>query len=130
MSGKVVHFEVPFDDGDRARSFYGDVFGWQLMPMPEMDYTIVMTGPTDEESGPSEAGFINGGMFARSDEFPGKGPNIVIDVPSVDDALKKVEQAGGAIAGEKMAVGDMGFAGYFTDTEGNLIGLWENAPQG
>lgn len=34
MSGKVVHFEKPFDDGDRARSFYGDVFGWQLMEMP------------------------------------------------------------------------------------------------
>jgi predicted enzyme related to lactoylglutathione lyase len=29
-----------------------------------------------------------------------------------------------------MAVGDMGFAAYFTDTEGNLMGLWENAPGG
>ncbi len=27
----------------------------------------------------------------------------------------------------KMQVGDMGFTGYFTDTEGNLIGVWENA---
>ena len=31
MSGKVVHFEIPFDDGDRARNFYREVFGWQLM---------------------------------------------------------------------------------------------------
>ena len=31
MSGRVVHFEVPFDDGDRARSFYKEAFGWQLM---------------------------------------------------------------------------------------------------
>ncbi len=125
MSGKVVHFEIPFDDGDRARSFYGDVFGWQLMPMPEMNYTMVMTGPTDQETGPSEAGFINGGMFQRSDDFPGKGPTVVIDVPSIDDALQKVSAAGGTVLGEKTAVGEMGFSAYFTDPEGNLVGLWE-----
>ena len=36
MSGRVVHFEVPFDDGDRARSVYKEAFGWQLQTMPEM----------------------------------------------------------------------------------------------
>ena len=95
MSGKVMHFEIPFDDGDRASGFYRDVFGWQLVPMPEMDYTIVMTGPSDPETGPTEPGFINGGMFKRGDEVPSKGPNVVIDVASVDDALGAVESAGG-----------------------------------
>jgi predicted enzyme related to lactoylglutathione lyase len=38
-----------------------------------------------------------------------------------------VEAAGGKAVTERMPVGDMGFAGYFTDTEGNLIGLWETA---
>jgi predicted enzyme related to lactoylglutathione lyase len=127
MSGKVVHFEIPFDDGDRARKFYADSFGWQMMPMPEMGYTIVITGPSDPETGPKEPGFINGGMFERSEQFPGKAPNLVIDVDSVDDALAKVAQAGGTVVAPKMAVGDMGFTGYFTDTEGNLIGLWETA---
>lgn len=41
--------------------------------------------------------------------------------------VRNVEAAGGKTAGEKMPVGDMGFAAYFTDTEGNLIGLWETA---
>ncbi len=127
MSGKVVHFEIPFDDGERAQAFYRQTFGWEVMSVPDMDYTMVMTGPTDPEKGPSEAGFINGGMFGRSDAFPAKGPTVVIDVPSIDDALRGIEAAGGKIASEKMQVGDMGFAGYFTDTEGNLIGLWENA---
>ena len=127
MSGKVVHFEIPFDDGDRARKFYGETFGWQLMPVPEMSYTMVTTGPSDPEQGPTEPGFINGGMFERSGEFAGKGPNIVIDVPSIDEALRKVEAAGGKTANERTPVGEMGFAGYFTDTEGNLIGLWEGA---
>ena len=127
MTGKVVHFESPFDDGDRARSFYGDVFGWQLMEMPEMDYTMVMTGPSDPETGPTEAGFINGGMFGRSDDFPGKGPTVVIDVPSIDDALQRVSGGGGTVLSERTPVGEMGFSAYFTDPEGNLVGLWETA---
>ncbi len=127
MSGKVVHFEIPFDDPDRAGNFYQTAFGWQVMSMPEMDYTMVMTGPSDPETGPAEPGFINGGMFQRSPEFPGKAPNLVIDVPSVEQALRDVEAAGGKTVTEKMAVGDMGFTGYFTDTEGNLLGLWESA---
>jgi predicted enzyme related to lactoylglutathione lyase len=28
---------------------------------------------------------------------------------------------------ERTQVGEMGFTAYFTDTEGNLVGLWENA---
>ena len=127
MTGKVVHFEIPYDDGDRARAFYGDTFGWDLVPVPDLGYTLVTTGPTDPETGATEPGFINGGMFERTAEFPGKAPNIVIDVPSIDEALRKVEAAGGKTASEKTPVGDMGFAGYFTDTEGNLIGLWETA---
>lgn len=127
MSGKVVHFEIPFDDGDRARSFYREVFGWQVMPVPDLDYTMVMTGPSDPQEGPTEPGFINGGMFQRSSAFPGTAPNLVIDVTNVQDALRAVEAAGGKIVADKTPVGTMGFTGYFTDTEGNLIGLWESA---
>jgi predicted enzyme related to lactoylglutathione lyase len=92
-----------------------------------MGYTMVMTGPSDPEKGPTEPGLINGGMFERSEEFPGKAPNIVIDVPSIDEALRRIEAAGGRTVTEKMPVGGMGFASYFTDTEGNLMGLWETA---
>src|SRR5688572_32994621 len=115
MSGKVVHFEIPFDDGDRARAFYREAFGWQVMALPDMDYTMVTTGPSDPEKGPTEPGFINGGMFQRSEQFEGKAPNIVIDVPSIDEALRGVAAAGGKTVTEKMPVGDMGFAGYFAE---------------
>ena len=30
----VCHFEVPFDDIDRASKFYNEVFGWQIMAAP------------------------------------------------------------------------------------------------
>jgi uncharacterized protein len=125
MSGRVVHFEVPFDDGDRARNFYKDVFGWQLQEMPEMNYTLVTSGPSGD-SGPTEAGFINGGMMARAGG-PASAPVIVVDVDSIDATLEKIGGLGGSAVAAKMPVGDMGFAAYFTDPEGNVVGLWETA---
>jgi predicted enzyme related to lactoylglutathione lyase len=123
MSGKVVHFEIPFDDGDRARGFYKEVFDWQLVTMPEMGgYTLVTSGPSGDQ-GPTEPGFINGGMLARDGAM--KGPLIVVDVDSIDASLAKIGELGGTTVSPKAPVGDMGFAAYFTDPEGNVIGLWE-----
>ncbi|HEU0041305.1 MAG TPA: VOC family protein [Jiangellaceae bacterium] len=128
MSGRVVHFEVPFDDGDRARTFYREAFGWNIQELPEMDYTMVASGPTTDQGMPSEPGFINGGMFHR-DVSPVRGPVITVDVDSIDAALEKIEKLGGSTVLAKQSVGDMGFSAYFNDPEGNLMGLWENAPQ-
>src|SRR5262245_20853527 len=125
MTGRVVHFEVPFDDADRARDFYKEVFDWQIQPMPEMNYTIVSTGPTSDQGMPAEPGFIGGGMMQR--QAPVNSPVITIAVDDIDDTITAVEKHGGAAVGEKMAVGEMGFAAYFSDSEGNLMGLWQNA---
>ena len=53
MTGRVVHFEVPYDDGERARAFYSDVFGWAIQYVPEFEYNLVQTGPTDDTGMPS-----------------------------------------------------------------------------
>jgi len=126
MSGRVVHFEIPFDDGDRARSFYQNAFGWSLMPMPEMSYTMVSTGPTGEQ-GPSEPGYIGGGMMARTEPF--QGPVITVDVDDIDATLAKVEELGGTTVRPRQDIGQMGSIAYFSDPEGNLMGLWQSAPQ-
>jgi predicted enzyme related to lactoylglutathione lyase len=125
MSGRVVHFEIPYDDGDRARRFYGETFGWQLQEMPGMEYTLVVSGPTGER-GPSEPGFINGGMLAR-EESAASAPVVVIDVDSIDATLSTIERTGGAVVVPKQPVGGMGFTAYVKDSEGNVIGLWETA---
>ena len=39
MSGRVVHFEVPYDDAERAHGFYREVFGWQIQPIPSSSTT-------------------------------------------------------------------------------------------
>ncbi len=125
MSGKVVHFEIPADDVERASAFYANAFGWKLTSMPEMGYTILATTPTDERGMPAEPGAINGGMFAREPDI--STPIVTIDVDDMDAALAKVQELGGAVVRGREAVGDMGFAAYFTDSEGNLMGLWQLA---
>ncbi len=128
MSGRVVHFEIPFDDGDRARGFYKEVFDWQVTEMPEMDYTMVTSGPSGD-SGPTEPGYINGGMLSR-EQGATTGPVVVLDVDSIEATLEKIGGLGGSTVVGKTPVGDMGFAAYFKDPEGNVIGLWETARQG
>ncbi|MCE7006435.1 VOC family protein [Kibdelosporangium philippinense] len=123
MTGRVVHFEIPFDDETRATAFYTAAFDWNLQQLP--GYTLAATGPTSDLA-PSEPGFVNGGLLTRDAGGAAK-PVIVVDVPSIDAALAKIEELGGKTVSGKRAVGDFGFAAYFNDTEGNLMGLWEAA---
>ena len=94
MSGRVVHFEIPFDDGDRARAFYKNTFGWSITHVPEMGYTLVSTGPTAEQGPPLEPGYIGGGMMQRSEIS--QGPIITVDVDDIDVALAKIEELVGS----------------------------------
>jgi predicted enzyme related to lactoylglutathione lyase len=122
---KIVHFEIPADDISRAKDFYSLTFGWQLDDMPEgIDYTIVRTVDVDEQQMPKEPGAINGGMMKRTSETP--SPVITINVDAIDDALKKVESGGGSTVRPRTEIPGMGAFAYFRDTEGNVMGLWEN----
>jgi len=123
--GKVVHFEIPADNLARAKKFYSTVFGWSLDEFPDMEYTIARTVESDQNGMPKEPGAINGGMLQRQD--PVKAPVITISVDNMDQAAATIEKNGGKMIRPKMAVGDMGFAAYFKDTEGNVVGLWQNA---
>jgi len=109
----------------RAQAFYRDAFGWEINTIPDMDYTLVRTTPTDENGMPAEPGAINGGMLPRGE--PVLHPIVTITVDDVDSALATIESLGGKAVVGRTPVGAMGFAGYAKDTEGNVIGLWESA---
>ena len=53
--------------------------------------------------------------------------SITIDVDDIDATLDEVEAKGGSTVQKKIPVGDMGFAAYFKDPEGNVMGLWQSA---
>lgn len=123
---KVVHFEIPADNLERAQKFYQDIFGWQIqkVPMPDMEYYIVTAVETDENRMPKETGAINGGMMPR--RIPGEQPVIVIDVADINTRLREIEAAGGRVILPVQKVGDMGLYARFRDPEGNVVGLWQD----
>src|SRR2546421_133232 len=123
MTGQVVHFEIPADDVSRAQAFYREAFGWQINEVPGMSYALVNTTETDENGVPRTPGAINGGMMARMG--PVTAPVVSIDTEDIEATLKVVEKLGGSVAMPKMKVGEIGFAAYFADTEGNVVGLDE-----
>jgi predicted enzyme related to lactoylglutathione lyase len=121
---KVQHFEIPADDLSRAKKFYQSVFGWKLVDVPNMDYTTAYTAEVNEQYMPKEPAVINGGMMKRDATAP--SPVIVITVDSIKDSLAKIKAAGGTIVMETLKVGDMGLYARIKDTEGNIIGVWQN----
>jgi uncharacterized protein len=124
---KVVHFEIPADDVERAKKFYS-IFDWQLQdwPMPDGSaYVGARTVEVDEQTYlPKEPGAINGGIVKR-DQFVST-PQVTVQVPSVDEFIEKVNAAGGKLVKPKQEIGGVGFYAYVKDSEGNLLGLWED----
>jgi predicted enzyme related to lactoylglutathione lyase len=115
---KIVHFDVPVDDINRAKKFYEKLFNWKIEKMPgPMEYYEITT--TDEKGNDA----VDGGMGIRGE--PGQGIINYIGVSSVDDYIKKLKELGGKIIMEKTIIPGYGYLATFLDTENNVIGLWE-----
>lgn len=120
---KVIHFEIPAKKMERARKFYEDVFGWQLREW-QPSYVIATTVASDEQGNPLEVGGINGALMKYDTHNP--TTVITVQVESIDEFLKKIEAAGGALVMPKEKVDEMGYMARVVDSEENVIGLWED----
>ncbi|SRR5260221_8116859 len=133
----VVHFEMPAKDKKRVADFYSKVFGWQMNQLgSEMgNYLLAQTTQTDENRMPITPGAINGGFFEYQEKEGFNIPHLVISVDSLEEAMKKVEQAGGKILGGASSPGKIddipGIGRYisFDDSEGNHLGMLQPAPR-
>lgn len=119
MSNPIVHFEIPADDVQRAKKFYEDAFGWKISDPWNMNYFLVETRAEGEVG-------INGGLMPRQN--PGQPFMNYINVADIDEACKKVENAGGTVVLPKREIAPgMGWIAAFKDTEGNILGFHQNA---
>lgn len=131
----VVHFELPYEDRDRAAGFYARAFGWEAEKLgPELgDYVVVTTAELDPSTQrPKEPGVINGGLFRRSD--PDQQPSVVVAVGDLRAAMARVEAAGGEVLGgstpgEPDDIPGVGLYCAVRDSEGNRIGMLQPAPR-
>ncbi|QQR93075.1 MAG: VOC family protein [Candidatus Iainarchaeum archaeon] len=121
---KVVHFEIPAANMNRARRFYENVFGWQTEKIPHMDYVGLRSVKADKKGKPVEKGAINGGLMKRGKGI--KGPVIAMNVKSVTGSINKVLAHKGKLVMPKTEIMGMGWYAYVKDSEGNVIGLWQD----
>lgn len=118
----VVHFEMPYDDGERARDFYVNAFGWDTeMFGPDMgNYIVLGTAPTNDGR-PTQPGTINGGVYPRQADRP--SPGVTVSCSDIGTAMDRVRAAGGTVHGEPVEIPGVGQYVAITDTEGNDLSL-------
>jgi uncharacterized protein len=104
-------------DVDRARQFYGDLFGWE-----------------SEDPNPDFGGYLNftkGGVRVAGcmpDMTAGEMPPVWSVYLASADATKTMEAvaaAGVPVFAPAMEVADLGTMAVFADTGGAVIGLWQ-----
>src|SRR5436309_16022693 len=118
----VVHFEMPYENGERVVKFYQQAFGWQMNKLgSEMgDYVTAGTAETDEKRMVKTPGTINGGFFPKSPGGPTQ-PSVVIAVGDLKQAMQSITSAGGKVIGEPVEIPGIGNYVSFNDTEGNRV---------
>jgi predicted enzyme related to lactoylglutathione lyase len=115
---RVIHFEIPAAEPERAAAFYKKAFGWSIEKWPgPMEYWMVTTG-ADGAPG------INGGLLRK--QAPTTATTNTIGVDSVDKAIDAVKNAGGKLVMPKTPIPTVGYFAYLEDTEGNLFGVMQS----
>jgi predicted enzyme related to lactoylglutathione lyase len=128
----VIHFEMPYADRDRMKTFYETAFGWQTQTLgPEMgNYVLATTTATGPDGRPTHPGAINGGFYERPSDPDGQYPSVVIAVTDVQEAIRKITAAGGTVLGEPMEIPGVGRYASFRDPEGNRVGVLQPMGRG
>jgi len=114
MEHTIAHFEIPAENPENLRAFYGNLFGWKIKK-EDVEYWLIETAPPGKG--------VNGGMYKK--KSPDQRPINYILIESVDAYSKKVEKLGGKIICPKQEVPGIGYFALALDPEGNIFGLWE-----
>ncbi|MFC7372469.1 VOC family protein [Fictibacillus iocasae] len=122
--GRLIHFEIHVSDMERAKGFYGEVFGWSFQDWSEFAGMPYFGAVTGEEGQPG----INGALMQRQGPPPEPGQPLsgfacTMVVEDYDATDAKILQYGGKVALPKHALPGMAWQGYYTDPEGNIFGI-------
>lgn len=109
---KVEHFEIPADDITRAAAFYREVLDFEYEPWG--DDMGMLTNPGGEG--------INGDLHQRG---AAPHPTIVFTVDSIEKTVEAAVARGGEQVGNIAHLTETSRWVYIRDSEGNLVGLYD-----
>jgi uncharacterized protein len=112
---KIVHVDIPAQDPQAASRFYAEFFGWQMHPLPSMEY-IRFQAPNG----------MTGGFVGLGGSMQHKVGELLVYMESedIDGDLQKAEQLGGKVIIPKTEIPNTGSFGVLEDPAGNRIGLF------
>jgi predicted enzyme related to lactoylglutathione lyase len=116
----VLHYEVIGKDGDKLRSYYSELFGWDFgEQVGPTNYAIVQRDGNTNADGVG----IGGGIGSAPEGYDGH-VTFYVEVPDVEAALVKADSLGGTqmMGPDKVPGVDIEIA-LLTDPEGHVIGL-------
>lgn len=121
MGQPVVHFEILGKDADKTQSYYAELFGWKVEPLPFENPTQYGTVQRDGNTNGDGIG-IGGGIGQAPDGYDGH-VTFYVEVPDVEAALAKAESLGGSrMMGPDQVPGGP-VIGLFRDPDGNTVGV-------
>jgi predicted enzyme related to lactoylglutathione lyase len=106
-SNRVTWFQLPANDVERAWGFYNRVFGWSS---------------EDAYENVPQLGAIHGEIAQRNEML--QHPRIIIRVDDVEQALARIEEAGGKVVIGRTDIPDIRMVyASFIDTEDNVVNI-------
>ena len=129
--GRNRRWVMGYEEGqaDEMRSFYTDLFGWDIIDTEESDpenpTMYCATGPGTSDWEPRVASFGYG--FLKPNKKDGEitpAPSFIVEVKDIEDTLKKVKEFGGKVLRERYTEEGNDYA-VIQDTEGNQMYIWE-----
>jgi len=112
--GSLVHWEFVSEDPSRTRPFLEAVFGWEFRTVPGVDYQV-FTAP----SGP-------GGAVVRASAEQSRGVLNYVLSTSLEDDLRKIEEAGGRVRVGKTEIPHIGWWALFEEPTGLVLALFQS----
>jgi len=113
--GNICHVDFCFQDKERAKKFYGDLFGWTFTEYIDSYFLFASADNTK----------LQGGFEKK---VPKNGTTIVyVNVKKIEETVEKSKKLGGKQEGTICTILNVGRTATMLDSEGNLIGLYEAA---
>lgn len=112
MPAPVVHFEIGCRDTEKTKKFYGPLFGWEFQQYGPS----AMVSPT----APGIGGHIN-----SLGHEPHHYVTFYVQVENLQASLDQVAKLGGKTVVPPQEVPGMGHFAWFSDPDGNVVGLWK-----
>ena len=82
--GDITHIDIPVSDMDRAKQFYGGLFGWEFQAFEGSPTEYHMARFSESQGG-----------AIMADDNSTRGPRVYFDVEDINAGAARVKELGG-----------------------------------